>query len=44
MPIANKAVDAMLDKLAALKPEQPVEINLALAGFTMDTIGGAAFG
>ena len=43
-PVVNKAVDAMIAKLALLKPGQPVEINLALAGFTMDTIGAAVFG
>ena len=44
VPIANKAVDTMMNRLAAVKPDEPVEINLALAGFTMDTIGGTAFG
>lgn len=34
----------MVGKLAAADPGQPVQINLALAGFTMDTIGAAAFG
>lgn len=34
----------MLANLAALKPDQPVQVDLALAGFTMDTIGGTAFG
>ena len=44
VPIASKAVDAMLDKLANIQPDEPVEINLTLAGFTMDTIGSTAFG
>lgn len=44
VPVANKAMDAMLTKLSALGADQPVQIDMALAGFTMDTIGGTAFG
>ncbi|DBA91062.1 TPA: hypothetical protein ACH3X2_004165 [Trebouxia sp. C0005] len=44
MPIANKAMTSLADKLAAVQSQGPVQINVVLAGMTMDVIGGSAFG
>ena len=44
MPMANKAVTSLADKLAALQSRGPVQINVVLAGMTMDVIGGSSFG
>lgn len=44
VPIANKALSSLVNKLAAVQSQGPVQINLALAGMTMDVIGGSAFG
>ena len=43
-PIANKAMSSLVEKLRAVQAQGPVQINLALAGMTMDVIGGSAFG
>ena len=44
VPVANKAMSSLVDKLTAVQSQGPVQINLALAGMTMDVIGGSAFG
>ena len=44
VPIANKAMNSLIDKLRAVPAQSPVQINLALAAMTMDVIGGSAFG
>ncbi len=44
MPVANKAMTSLADKLAAVQSQGPVQINVVLAGMTMDVIGGSAFG
>ena len=44
VPVANKAMTSLVDKLSAAQSQGPVQINLALAGMTMDVIGGSAFG
>ena len=35
---------SLVERLGAAQAEGPVQINLALAGMTMDVIGGSAFG
>ncbi len=35
---------SLADKLAAVQSQGPVQINVVLAGMTMDVIGGSAFG
>ena len=44
VPIINRAMTRLVDTLGAVQAEGPVQINLALAGMTMDVIGGSAFG
>lgn len=44
VPVANKSMTSLVDKLSAAQSQGPVQINLALAGMTMDVIGGSAFG
>ncbi|KAL3142384.1 hypothetical protein ABBQ38_002720 [Trebouxia sp. C0009 RCD-2024] len=44
VPITNMAMTSLIQKLDAVQAEGPVEINLALAGMTMDVIGASAFG
>jgi len=44
VPITNTALTSLIQKLDAVQTEGPVEINLALAGMTMDVIGASAFG
>lgn len=44
VPIVNRAMSSLVEKLGAVQAEGPVQINLALAGMTMDVIGGSAFG
>lgn len=44
VPITNSAMTQLIQKLGDVQAEGPVEINLALAGMTMDVIGASAFG
>lgn len=44
VPITNTALTSLIQKLDAVQADGPVEINLALAGMTMDVIGASAFG
>lgn len=44
VPITNRALTRLVENLGAVQAEGPVQINLALAGMTMDVIGGSAFG
>ena len=44
VPIVNKSMTSLVDKLTAAQSEGPVQINLVLASMTMDVIGGSAFG
>lgn len=37
-------MSSLVEKLGAIQAEGPVQIDLALAGMTMDVIGGSAFG
>ena len=42
--LINKAVSGLVRRLGHLRMAGPVHINNALAGLTMEVIGGAAFG
>lgn len=43
-PLINEAVSGLVQRLGHLCTAGPVQINNALAGLTMEVIGGAAFG
>ena len=43
-PLINEAVSGLVQRLGHLRTVGAVQINNALAGLTMEVIGGAAFG
>lgn len=43
-PLINEAVSGLVQRLGHLRMAGAVQINNALAGLTMEVIGGAAFG